>query len=127
MFSLEQTVPAKAISLRSLGYSTRWSSRDFSSLCDNREEPTRFFTLTKRIQIKSPFTSLLVKMAMTALGCLQRMTGSFSLMRDVCFLKGSGPHNTQTLSAQDTRRANFPNSQKKIATPVFQITYITIS
>src|SRR5712691_6498467 len=127
MSSLEQTVPAKAISLRSLGYSTRWSSRDFSSLCDNREEPTRFFTLAKRIQIKSPFTSLLAKMAMTALGCLQWMTGSFSLMRDVCFLESSGPHKTQNLSVQGMKKANFPDSQNKIATHMSQITYITVS
>src|SRR5712691_2527217 len=108
MSLLEQTVLARAISLRSLGYSTRWLSRDFSSLCDNREGPTRFFTLAKRIQIKSLFTSLLVKMAMTALGCLQWTTGSFSLMRDVYFLEGSGPHNTQSLSVQGMRKANFP-------------------
>src|SRR6266508_5170646 len=127
MSSLEQTVPARAISLRSLGYSTRWSSRDFSSLCDNREEPTHFFTLAKRIQIKSLFTALLVKMAMTALWCLQWMTGSFSLMSDVCFLKGSGPPNTQSLSVQGMRKANCPDSQRKIATQVSQITYITAS
>src|SRR5262245_39777223 len=127
MFSLEQTVPAKAISLRSLGYSTRWSSRDFSSLCDNRGEPTRFFTLAKRTQIQSLFTLPLVKMAMTVLGCLQWMTSSFSLMRDVCFLEGSGLHNTQSLWVQDMRKANYPNSPKKIATKLSQITCITVS
>src|SRR5439155_21505758 len=114
MSSLEQTVPARVISLRSLGYSTRWSSSDFSSLCDNREGPMGFFTLAKRAQIKLLLTSLLVKMATTALGCLPWMIDSFSLMSDVGFLEGSGPHNTQTLSARDTRRANFPVSQKKI-------------
>src|SRR6266446_10240749 len=127
MSLLEQTVLARAILLRSLGCSTRWLSRDFSSLCDNREEPTRFFTLAKRIQIKSLFTSLLVKMAMTALGCLPWMIGSFLLMRDVCSLEGSGPHHTQSLSVQGTRKANFPDSQRKTATPMSQITSITVS